>query len=166
MGVRGWKWCRKLGGGQGLGLGASHFCGYIPKSWGGCKTGSMTDTRSRREAPGGRASAREALCKRTGSTAELPGLCELLGRERGGGGVLWSGSALSESTLRWWGSCVFGFAWGAGMDCLHSLALNQTVEGWRPQTCNRALPAQLGLAKAELLQFILSWLTLPCSQAA
>lgn len=84
----------------------------------------------------------------------------------GGGGVLWSGSALSESTLRWWGSCVFGFAWGAGMDCLHSLALNQTVEGWRPQTCNRALPAQLGLAKAELLQFILSWLTLPCSQAA
>ena len=61
---------------------------------------------------------------------------------------------------------MFGFAWGPGMDCLHSLPLNQTVEGWRPQTCHRALPVQLGLAKAELLPFILSWLTPLCSQAA
>lgn len=96
-----------------------------------------------------------------------PGLCELVRRQQGRAS-LWSGSALRESTLRWWNSCVFGFTWGAGMDCLHNLALNQTVEGWLPLTCYRVLcvlPEQPGLARTELLSFIPSWLAPPCSLA-
>lgn len=64
--VWGWGWmklCRQLGGGQGLGLGPFALYGYMPKSWGGCKTGSVTDARVRREPPGGRVSTQETLCE-------------------------------------------------------------------------------------------------------
>lgn len=81
------------------------------KSWGGCKAGSVTESGKNPQEGGKHAG---------GTLQEGLGTLVLLSC----GFVCWwegsrSGSALSEGTLRWWDSCVFGFPWGAGTDSLH-----------------------------------------------
>ena len=136
----------------------------MAKSWGGCEVGCCGEERtSRKEADCAGDTPSGSHGDRVGTLTLISHWLCVLARQQWRRAFMCFGSALSGGTLGRWSTCAFGFPEGLVWTLAQSGCELDSRRVAPPLTCHCVLPAQLGLAEAELSPFVPNRLPLPHS---